>query len=96
MDEGLSEAGEEPAAVEVQDNIPRPPPASSPSLSEAEEQAVRILESAIDSAVDTASMRSSQEEGEEANVTLAGTSVILTPDKGEEETSTVLVSTVQG
>ncbi|XP_027236505.1 STE20-like serine/threonine-protein kinase isoform X11 [Penaeus vannamei] len=65
------------------------------TYSEAEEQAVRILESAIESAVETASNRSSQDEGEEANVTLAGTSVILTPDHVEEEESTVLVSAVQ-
>lgn len=76
--------------------MPHTPPPLSPSLSEAEEQAVRILESAIESAVETASNRSSQDEGEEANVTLAGTSVILTPDLVEEEESTVLVSTVQG
>ncbi|XP_042874433.1 serine/threonine-protein kinase 10-like isoform X3 [Penaeus japonicus] len=95
VDEGLQEGGEQQPSVEMIDPMPHTPPPLSPSLSEAEEQAVRILESAIESAVETASNRSSQDEGEEANVTLAGTSVILTPDLVEEEESTVLVSTVQ-
>lgn len=59
------------------------PSAPSPSLSEAEEQAVRILESAIESAVETASSKSSQDDFEDINVTLTGTSVILSPDDKE-------------
>lgn len=69
-----------------EDTASRPPATSSPSLSEAEEQAVRILESAIASAGDIASSKSSQEDdaGIE-DVTLTGTSVILTPDQEAEE-----------
>lgn len=69
-----------------EDTVSRPPATSSPSLSEAEEQAVRILESAIASAGDIASSKSSQEDdaGIE-DVTLTGTSVILTPDQETEE-----------
>lgn len=71
VDEGLQEGGEQQPSVDMIDTISHTPPPLSPSLSEAEEQAVRILESAIESAVETASNRSSQDEGEEANVTLA-------------------------
>ncbi|KAK3870832.1 hypothetical protein Pcinc_023976 [Petrolisthes cinctipes] len=69
-----------------EDTVSRPPATSSPSLSEAEEQAVLILESAIASAGDIASSKSSQEDdvGVE-DVTLTGTSVILTPDQEAEE-----------
>ena len=63
---------------------------ASPSLSEAEEQAVQILESAIESAVETVSSKSGQE-GEEADVTLTGTSVILSPEKEFDETDSQIV-----
>lgn len=53
---------------------------------------MRILESAIASVGDTVSSKSSPEDGEDSNVTLTGSSVILTPDQEEEKSNTVVLS----
>nr|XP_045597775.1 serine/threonine-protein kinase 10-like isoform X2 [Procambarus clarkii] len=89
VDESSKGEVESLSSPDVQDSISQLPTSSSPSLSEAEEQAVRILESAIASAGDTASSKSSQEDGDISNVTLTGSSVILTPDK-EDVNNTVM------
>ncbi|XP_071537474.1 serine/threonine-protein kinase 10 isoform X5 [Panulirus ornatus] len=92
VDKGIKEEGERLSSPEGQDSICHPPASSSPSLSEAEEQAVRILESAIASVGDTVSNKSSPDDGEDSNVTLTGSSVILTPDQEEEKKNTLIVS----
>lgn len=79
----------ESSSPEMQESISQQP-TSSPSLSEAEEQAVFILESAIASVGDVVSSKSSQEDGDDSNVTLTGSSVILTPDKEEEVNTSVM------
>ncbi|KAK7020281.1 hypothetical protein SK128_006864, partial [Halocaridina rubra] len=80
------------SAEGIVESTSRVSPAPSPSLSEAEEQAVRILESAIESAVETASNKSTHEDMEDINVTLSGTSVILSPDdKEKDETDSQVV-----
>ncbi|XP_042211781.1 serine/threonine-protein kinase 10-like isoform X9 [Homarus americanus] len=91
VDKNSKDEVETPSSPEVQDSISHPPTSTSPSLSEAEEQAVQILESAIASVGDTVSSKSSQEDGEDSNVTLASTSVILTPEK-EKKLDTVVLS----
>lgn len=92
VDENSKDEVEKAAPVEVDLESATPPQApSSPSLSEEEEQAVRILESAIESASETTSDKSSLEDGEDVNVTLTGTSVILSPDKEVDETDNHVV-----
>lgn len=72
VDDVTSNEAENMSLVDVEQESPiHHPVPSSPSLSEAEEQAVRILESAIESAVETASNKSCQD-GEEINLTLTG------------------------
>lgn len=50
-------------------------------MSEAEEQAILCLESAIESVMDVALNKSTQDHEEDPAVTLSGSSVILSPDE---------------
>lgn len=54
---------------------------SSSSVSEAEEQAILCLESAIESVMDVALIKSTQDLEKDTTVTLSGSSVILSPDE---------------
>lgn len=56
---------------------------SSSSVSEAEEQAILCLESAIESVMDVALIKSTQDLEKDSTVTLSGSSVILSPDEEE-------------
>lgn len=97
VDKESEDAGESLPSVERQDPaISRVPSTPSPSLSEAEEQAVRILESAIEGASDIVSSKSSPEEGEEeeeaTSITLEGSAVILNPDQGEDRSHRAVIT----
>lgn len=52
-------------------------------MSEAEEQAILCLESAIEGVMDVALIKSTQDLEKDSTVTLSGSSVILSPDEEE-------------
>lgn len=64
----------------------------SPSMSEAEEQAVLCLDSAIESAEDLASSKFAPDPEKDSTVTLSGSSVILSPDEVEMKDDDVIAA----
>lgn len=60
-------------------------------MSEAEEQAILCLDSAIESVMDVALNKCTQDHEKDSTVTLSGSSVILSPDE-EEMREDVVVS----
>lgn len=64
----------------------------SPSMSEAEEQAVLYLDSAIKSVEDSPSSKVTPDPEKDSTVTLSGSSVILSPDEAELKDDAVIAT----
>lgn len=73
----------EPSPHEDLNPTSKIPSTSSSSVSEAEEQAILCLDSAIESAMDTSLNKTTQDHEKDSTVTLTGSSVILSPDEEE-------------